>query len=111
MNEYIAPHRDSAVLLTIDTQNDFTLEGAPAEIDGTAEVVPKIQRIVEMFRSQYVPIVHVVRLYKEDASNVDQCRRADIESGAEIVLPGTAGAEPVSELKPSTDGASTRTSC
>lgn len=42
-------------------------------------------------------------MYKEDATNVDQCRRADIESGAEIVRPGTDGAELVEELQPSTD--------
>lgn len=103
MDEYIRPHRDSAVLLTIDTQNDFTLAGAPAEIDGTAEAVPQLQRLVETFRSRQAPIVHVVRLYEEDGPNVDRCRRADIEAGAEIVHPGTDGAELVPELKPSTD--------
>jgi len=103
MNEYIRPHRDSAVLLTIDTQNDFTVAGAPAEIDGTAAAVPQMRRLVELYRSQDAPIVHVVRLYEADGSNVDRCRRADIESGADIVRPGTDGAELVAELKPSAD--------
>ncbi|QIO24447.1 cysteine hydrolase family protein [Haloarcula sp. JP-L23] len=103
MNEYIRPHRDSAALLTIDTQNDFTLAGAPAEIDGTGEAVPQMQRLVELFRTRQAPIVHVVRLYEADGSNVDRCRRADIEAGAAIVRPGTDGAELVAELKPSTD--------
>jgi nicotinamidase-related amidase len=103
MNEYVRPNRDSAVLLTIDTQNDFTLAGAPAEIDGTGEAVPQMNRLVELFRSRQAPIVHVVRLYEEDGSNVDRCRRAEIEAGADIVRPGTDGAELVAELKPSTD--------
>lgn len=103
MNKYILPHRDSSVLLTIDMQNDFTLPGAPAEIDGTAEAVPQIQRLVEAFRSEAAPIIHVIRLYKQDGANVDQCRREGIESGAEIVRPGTDGAELVDELKPSAD--------
>ena len=103
MDEYVRPHRDSAVLLTIDTQNDFTLAGAPAEIEGTAEAVPRMQRLVESFRSRRDPIVHVVRLYEEDGSNVDRCRRADIEAEGDIVRPGTDGAELVAELKPSTD--------
>ncbi|MDS0279824.1 cysteine hydrolase [Halomicroarcula sp. S1AR25-4] len=103
MNEYIRPHRDSAALLTIDTQNDFTLAGAPAEIDGTGEAVPQMQRLVELFRTRQAPLVHVVRLYEADGSNVDRCRRADIEAGAAIVRPGTDGAELVAELKPSTD--------
>ncbi|MGQ4557383.1 isochorismatase family protein [Halobellus sp. GM3] len=103
MNEYVRPNRDSAVLLTIDTQNDFTLAGAPAEIEGTGEAVPRMTRLVELFRSRQAPIVHVVRLYEEDGSNVDRCRRAEIEAGADIVRPGTDGAELVAELKPSTD--------
>ncbi len=103
MDEYTRPNQDSAVLLTIDTQNDFTLPGAPAEIDGTAEAVPRIQQLVETFRTEDSPIVHVVRLYKEDGSNVDRCRRADIEDGAMIVRPGTDGAELVKELRPSPD--------
>ena len=101
MDEYTQPNRDRAVLLTIDTQNDFTLPGAPAEIDGTAEAVPRIQRLVEVFRTEELPIIHVVRLYREDGSNVDHCRRADVEDGAMIVRPGTDGAELVEELRPS----------
>lgn len=102
MDEYIRPHRDSAVLLTVDTQNDFALPGAPAEIEGTAEAVPQMQRLVETFRSEDLPIVHVIRLYKQDGSNVDRCRRERIESGTGVVRPGTDGAELIEELKPST---------
>lgn len=103
MDEYIEPRPESSVLLTIDTQNDFTLPGAPAEIEGTAQAVPQMKRLAEAFRSANAPIVNVVRLYKADGSNVDQCRRATIESGAKIVRPGTDGAELVEELKPSAD--------
>ena len=101
MDEYIKPRPESSVLLTIDMQNDFTLPGAPAEIKGTAQAVPQMKRLAEAFRSADTPIVNVIRLYKKDGSNVDQCRRAMIESGAEIVRPGTDGAELVEELKPS----------
>jgi nicotinamidase-related amidase len=100
MDEYIEPHPDRVVLLTIDTQNDFTLPGAPAEIDGTAEAVPQMARLVKAFRSENEPIIHVVRLYKGDGSNVDQCRRQAIEEGKKIVRPETPGAELVDELKP-----------
>jgi len=103
MDEYTRPNRDSTVLLTIDTQNDFTLPRAPAEIDGTAEAVPQMQQLVEAFRTEESPIIHVVRLYRADGSNVDQCRKADIEDGAIVVRPGTDGAELVKELRPSPD--------
>jgi len=103
MNEYVRPHRDRAVLLTIDTQNDFTTPGAPAAVEGTAEAVPRMRRLVDGFRSVDAPIVHVIRLYRRDGSNVDRCRKEAIESGAAIVRPGTDGAELVTELKPATD--------
>lgn len=70
---------------------------------GTAPAVPQMQRLVESFRSKGALIVHVVRLNRLDGSNVDQCRREDVESGAEIVRPETDGAELVEELKPLAD--------
>jgi len=103
MDEYTRPNPERTALLTIDVQNDFTRPGAPAEIEGTAEAVPRMQRVVEAFRAADAPVVHVVRLYRADGSNVDQCRRETIERGAEIVRPGTEGAELVDELKPSND--------
>jgi len=103
MNDYTRPHPDSAVLLTIDTQNDFTLADAPAKIDGTAAVVPQMRRLVERFRSRQTPIVHVVRLYREDGSNVDLCRKSAVEAGDTVVQPGSDGAELVSALKPASD--------
>jgi len=103
MDEYTHPNPSRAVLLTIDTQNDFTLPDAPAEIDGTSEVVPEMRRLVNKFRSEDLPIVHVVRLYREDGSNADLCRRRSIKEGDVVVQPGTDGAEPVTELKPTTE--------
>jgi len=103
MDEYTRPDPDRAALLTIDVQNDFTRPGAPAEIEGTAEAVPRMRRLVGAFRAANAPVVHVVRLYRADGSNVDRCRRGAVERGAEIVRPGTVGAELVDELKPSSD--------
>lgn len=103
MDEYGKPNPDAAALLTVDVQNDFTLPGASAEIEGTIEAVPQMRRLVESFRGVQAPIIHVVRLYRADGSNVDRCRRSEIEAGASIVRPGTDGAELVEELKPSAD--------
>ena len=104
MDEYTRPDPDRAVLLTVDVQNDFTLPGAPGEIPGTAEAVPRMRRLVEAFRAAAAPVVHVVRLYRGDGSNVDACRRRAVEDGAELVRPGTGGAELVDELKPPETG-------
>ncbi|WP_240644530.1 cysteine hydrolase family protein [Paenibacillus paeoniae] len=86
------------MLITIDTQNDFTLPNAPARIEGTAEVLPRMKSLLEAYRAQGLPIIHVIRLYKEDGSNVDICRREVIEQGAKIVAPNTIGAELVSAI-------------
>ncbi len=101
MDDYTEPHWSRSALLTIDVQRDFTISGAPAIIPGTQEIVLAIQRLVRAYRSAHLPIIHVIRLYLGDGSNVDLCRRARIEGGLKIVIPGTEGSQIVSELLPS----------
>lgn len=101
MSDYVSPDWTNAALLTIDVQRDSTLPGAPIEIPGTMEGVPKMRKLVQVFRPQDRPIIHVVRIYCPDGSNVDLCRRRDIERGKCVMLPGSDGAELVDELKPS----------
>lgn len=100
MGKYTDPKFVTSALITIDTQNDFTLNGAPAKITGTADVIPNIVRLLESYRKNSFPIIHVVRLYEQDGSNVDLCRRQLIEEGEVIVAPNSEGAELVEELKP-----------
>lgn len=100
MDEYTEPHADRSALLTIDVQRDFTLPGAPAEIPGTADAVPRMADVVEGFRAANRPVVHVVRLYEGSGENVDACRRAAIEAGESVVAPGSDGAEIVDDLTP-----------
>ena len=61
-DKYIEPDEKHSALIIIDVQKDFTLKDAPAEISGTLQVVPKIQRIVNQHRKQKLPIFHVLRL-------------------------------------------------
>ncbi|MCL6444744.1 MAG: cysteine hydrolase [Alicyclobacillus sp.] len=82
-------------------QNDFALPGALAEVLGTADVIPGIQRLLGAFRARSLPIVHVVRVYLEDGSNAELCRRGLIANGMRIVAPGSRGADLVDSLKPS----------
>jgi nicotinamidase-related amidase len=97
--DYTRPDFGSMALITIDMQQDF-LEGQPFEIPGTSEILPRLQRLAAAFRRAQLPIVHMVRLYRRDASNVDLCRRSAVEQGATIVCPGTAGAELAPPLLP-----------
>ncbi len=100
MNRYTEPHRNTAALIIIDVQRDFSLPGAPLEIAGTMDVIPRIQRLLSAFRAVRGLIVQVVRLYREDGRNVDPVRRAAIERGDRMAVPGSDGAELVQDLKP-----------
>jgi len=100
MDEYTRPDYQSIALITIDAQDDFSLPGAPLEIKGTVETVPNIVKLLELFRKLAKPIIHVVRLYKEDGSNVDRVRKKRIEDGVSALRPGSDGAELLQQLKP-----------
>ena len=90
--DYLAPNWNSSALVTIDSQVD-TLDGQPLEIPGTSAAVSQIVALAAAFRGAGRPIVHVVRLYRRDGSNVDICRRSMVEAGAEILAPGSSGSQ------------------
>ncbi len=97
MNGYIEPNFRSSAVITIDAQCD-TLDGQPLEIPGTTAALPNIKVVLDAYRQNGMPIVHVVRIYKKDGSNVDICRREAVENGAEILLEGSVGCELASEI-------------
>jgi nicotinamidase-related amidase len=92
--KYASPDCRTSALLTIDVQRDFT-----NQIAGTTERLPAMRRVLDFYRQQGWPIVHIVRLYRADGANVDLCRRELIEKGGQIVIPGSIGAELVDPLK------------
>lgn len=99
MDPYTRPSFESMALITIDTQVEF-LDGQPFEIPGTTAVLPNMARLLGAFREKQRPIVHIVRLYKPDGSNVDLCRRAMVEGGRDLIRPGSAGSQLAPELLP-----------
>jgi nicotinamidase-related amidase len=98
-DRYTAPEFASIALITIDVQRD-TLDGAPLEVAGTSAAIPSIKRLLDAFRATGRPIVHVVRLYREDGTDVDPCRRAAVEAGADWLLCGHQGAELAEQILP-----------
>lgn len=90
--DYLTPDFSSAALVTIDTQVD-TLDGQPLEVAGTSAAVPNIAALAAAFRKASRPIVHIVRLYCTDGSNVDLCRRSTVEAGATLLAPGSSGSQ------------------
>lgn len=100
MSLHTSPNWFSSALITIDTQNDFSLAGSICEVKGTLDILPNINKLLDAYRKRSLPIIHVIRLYKEDGSNADLCRKESLEKGLKIVIPGTYGAELVSLIKP-----------
>jgi nicotinamidase-related amidase len=90
--DYTAPDFATAALITIDTQRDV-LDGQPLEIAGTSAALPAMVRLLDAFRDAHAPVVHIVRLYQPDGSNVDLCRRNLVEDGAAILAPRSGGSE------------------
>jgi nicotinamidase-related amidase len=99
VSKYTEPNYRSSAAITIDTQRD-TLDGEPLEIPGTSAALPNMRMVLDAYRRSGMPVVHVVRIYKQDGSNVDLCRRETIEGGAGVLLEGTPGCELASELFP-----------
>ncbi len=100
MRDYLSPERNRVALLTIDAQRDFCVPSSRGKGGCSVPAGTAMARLAEGFRSKGRPIVHVVRLYRCDGSNVELCNRASIEEGQRIVMPGTSGAELLDGLKP-----------
>ena len=102
MSRYTKPEWSKSALITIDTQCD-TLDNQPFEIPGTSAILPRMEALLQVYREAEKPIIHVVRIYNADGSNVDLCRRALIERGAKLVLAGSSGCQLAPELLPYAD--------
>lgn len=103
MEDYTLPERSSVALLTVNAQRDFTLPGSPMKAAGACNAVPGMGRLAKAFRAEGLPILHAVRMYRPDGSNVDICRRKAVEDGLRILMPGSSGVDLVDEVKPSPD--------
>ncbi len=99
MSKYTKPEWSKSALITIDTQCD-TLDGQPFEVPGTSAILPRIEALLNIYRKADMPIIHLVRIYKEDGSNVDLCRRDLIEGGTKFMLAGSPGSQLALELLP-----------
>jgi nicotinamidase-related amidase len=101
--DYTSPERDRIALLTFAVQKDCTSPGSPVGYLGGGRTLGKIGELAQGFRNAGAPIIHLVRLYRPDGSNVDACRRRAVEEGLRVLMPGSCGAELVPEVNPAPD--------
>jgi nicotinamidase-related amidase len=97
LSSFTEPQLASAALVTIDVQCDV-LDGQPLQIPGSSRALRAIAQLARAFRERGLPIVHIVRLYRSDGSNVDLCRREAVMSGWAALAPDSAGSQLPREL-------------
>lgn len=91
---------DRAVLLVIDMQNDFVLEGAPMEVPMARAYLPNMVRIVNACRERGVPVIFTQHLLYDHVSisPLEVNIQPHLQSGG--IRAGTAGVEIVESLRP-----------
>ena len=82
-------------LLIIDMQNDVVEK----MVTSGREVIPKIKRVLELFRKFKKPVIHIARVHRPDGVDVEKFRKK-IFSEKPFLVKGTNGAEIVDELSP-----------
>ena len=86
-------------LLIIDMQNDFVLEGRPLRVAAARAVIPKVRDVLAAFRAKKLPVFHIVRVHRKDASDIEITRQ-ELFGKTPFAVEGTAGAAIVDELTP-----------
>lgn len=98
--DLLAPDYRHSALIIIDFQNDCILPEAPFEVPGSYDIFPKLEELTKGVREGGIPLIHVVRAYLADGSNVDLCRRELVQKGTLLFAPYSEGAEFPETLKP-----------
>ncbi|NCD25934.1 MAG: cysteine hydrolase [Deltaproteobacteria bacterium] len=86
-------------LLIIDMQHDFAVPGGACEVAGAHATIPVIRRVLTRFRELEWPVLHIVREYRADGSDVEICRQEAFDKRP-MVVPGTQGCRIAPGLEP-----------
>lgn len=100
MKDFTGPDMAACALVIVDMQNDFVHPDGSMVTEGAEAMLPILAGLVQRFRDRELPVLHVVRLYEQDGSNADLCRRDRLASGEQLVVPGTWGAQMAEGLLP-----------
>jgi nicotinamidase-related amidase len=91
--------RENTALTIVDMQKDFLDDGAACFIPGGRRVVPAVSRLLEAFRHEELPVIHVITVWQEDGVDISPFTTSEelIKRGLRKGEPGT---DPVEELTP-----------
>jgi len=80
-------------------QNDFVLDSAPLRVAGARAAIPRMQEVLAQFRKCRLPVFHVVRVHRQDGSDVEIIRQ-ELFRSQPFAVEGTKGAAVIDELTP-----------
>jgi nicotinamidase-related amidase len=86
-------------LLIIDMQNDFVLEGGLLKVAQGRGVVPRIKEVLNTFRSHKLPVFHIIRVHRNDGSDVE-INRQELFKKHPFAVEGSHGGSIIDELSP-----------
>jgi ureidoacrylate peracid hydrolase len=96
--------KEKVALLVIDMQNDFVREGAPVELPGIRNNIPRMRRLIETCREIGVPIIYTKAVVYPQGTNVIPFSLEAYPALRDRGLrQGTEGAEICEDLKPHTE--------
>ena len=94
------PEIPHLALIIIDMQNDFVLPSSPVHVSGAQATVPSVRKLLDTARSREWSVIHAVREYRRDASDIERPRVKDFLERGGYSISGTPGAKIVEELRP-----------
>lgn len=98
MPDYTLPERERVALITNELQRDYVDNGSELATQVTRQAACRAADVVKAFREEGLPILHGVRFFLPDGSNVEPCRRQMVEEGMRVLMPGTRGADLIPEI-------------
>lgn len=91
-------------LIIVDMQKDFLIPSGSCYNEQFTHVIPKVRRILDVFRDRKLPVVHVITVHRRDYSDVETLEfQGPLSKSARYNaagIEGSLGAEIVDELKP-----------
>ena len=90
--------RDRSVLMVIDMQNDFVVDGAIMQVKEAKNQLPKIRRLIGKCRELNVPVIYTIHETDEVYCPLEVAAFPELKEGG--MRTGTSGQQIVSELEP-----------
>ena len=93
--------RDRSVLIVIDMQNDFVLDGAIMEVPEAKNQIPKIRKLIDKCRKLGVPVIYTIQEVDDVFCPLEALLHLHLKEPG--VRKGTKGIEIIDDLAPEPD--------